>query len=110
VVLVAELTLYGQFTEIPERLFYRRIHDEAFSSLPSTTRQRAYVDPRLSSRINFYFWRHSGEYLRAVLRAPLSRREKAQLLYGLVKRSVASRATLAHELSAGVFPRRRDKT
>jgi hypothetical protein len=108
VVLVAELTLYGRFTEVPERLFCRRIHDKSFSSMLSSNRQRAHVDPRLTSRVNFYFWRHCGEYVWAILRAPLPRREKALLLYGVVKRSVASRTTLAHELSEGVLPRRRD--
>ena len=68
------------------------------------------VDPKLVSRVTFYFWRHCGEYIRAVLRAPLARREKLQLLYGVLKRSVASRGALAHELSAGVLAKRRDKS
>ena len=68
------------------------------------------MSTRSSSPRDFYFWRHCGEYIRAVLRAPLARREKLQLLYGVLKRSVASRGALAHELSAGVLAKRRDKS
>lgn len=108
VVLVAELALYGKFTEIPEPLFYRRIHDGAFSSLASATRQRAYVDPELTQkRAHFYFWRHYGEHLRAILRAPMSTAEKTQLLCGVVRRAIGSRGTLAHEVSEGMFGMRR---
>jgi glycosyltransferase involved in cell wall biosynthesis len=107
VVLVAELALYGKFIEIPERLFYRRIHDGAFSSLASAATQRTYVDPALTNRVHFHFWRHLREHVRAIWMAPLPRGEKAQLLYGVARRAVTSRGTLVHELSDGMRQMRR---
>jgi glycosyltransferase involved in cell wall biosynthesis len=108
VVLVAELALYGKFTEIPERLFYRRIHDGAFSSLGSAARQRAYVDPRRTQGLHFHFWRHLGEHLRAIFRAPVPLREKLQLLYVVARRAITSRGVLVHELSDAMLRMRRD--
>ncbi|HEY3116380.1 MAG TPA: glycosyltransferase [Chloroflexota bacterium] len=100
-VLVAELALYGQFYELPEQLFFRRMHKEAFSSL-TVARQRAFVDPDAQGRWYFYVWRHHGELLRAVWRARLPVSEKAALTCALLRRGVMARGELVRELVQGL--------
>lgn len=99
VVLVAELALHGQFYELRERLFYRRLHGRAFSSLRSTESQQAYVDPGVKHAKGLHFWKLYREYVRAIGRAPLRAGEKARLLYLLMRRGITARNVLASELS-----------
>lgn len=101
VVLVAELVLHGQFYELPDVLFYRRIHRGAYSTLTLADRQ-GFVDPAKRGKRFFYLWRHHLEYHRAVLRAPLSPGEKARLTLGLLRLAVTNRWDLLGELWAQV--------
>ena len=100
VVLVVELTLYGQFHELPQRLFFRRLHSGAFSSLTSTESRQAFLDPSVRSTSRLHFWRHYKEYLRAIRRAPVSATEKAQLIYTTVRMGALSWRVLAREVLA----------
>ncbi len=102
VILVAELALYGQFRELPDRLFFRRMHGAAFSSLKTDESRRAYVDPRRQPRITLYWWRHYLEYMRAIVRAPLAAGVKRGLVYDVVRRGISARRTLLRELVGGV--------
>lgn len=97
VVLVAELALHGQFYELPQILFYRRLHPKAYSSLEVGARQE-FVDPGKRGKRSFFLWRHQVEYHRAVLRAPLSAREKLRLTLGLLRLGVTNRWELLGEL------------
>lgn len=99
VVLVGELALYGQFYELPQRLFFRRIHPAAFSSLTSAERRQAFVDPTVTARSRLHLWRHYREYVRAIARAPVSRREKVKLFYTLGRAAIASRGVLGSEIA-----------
>ncbi len=97
-VLVAELALHGQFHEIDERLFYRRMHGEAFSGLTSLDEQAAYMVPAQKGRAQLYFWRHYAGYLRAIRRSPLRRLEKLALLGRIARRAVGARGVLLEEM------------
>jgi glycosyltransferase involved in cell wall biosynthesis len=99
-VLVAELALHGQFHEIDERLFYRRMHGEAFSGLGSLEEKVAYMVPTQKGRAQFYYWRHYAGYLRAIRRSPLSPRQKLALLGRISRRAVGARTVLLQELHA----------
>src|SRR2546430_1541900 len=68
-VLLAELSLYGTFWEIPERLFFRRMHSAASSSMRGAERQRFY-DPTTKRRGPVPPWRTFWEPGRAGEPAP----------------------------------------
>jgi glycosyltransferase involved in cell wall biosynthesis len=97
-VLLAELALHGQFREIPERLFSRRIHAKAFSSLPSVDLKQEFLDPRTKGKISLPIWRSYRGYLTAVARAPLSARDKLRLTFTILRYASWERERLAREI------------
>jgi len=94
---VASLILHGKFVEVPEQLFFRRMHEGAFSAKTNPTDQRQ-------------FWRASGTAvalphfrealtdLRAIVSSPLPLREKAALSAFSAKRLYWRRRILATDL------------
>jgi glycosyltransferase involved in cell wall biosynthesis len=104
-VLVVELALHGQFHELPERLFRRRIHDEAFSTRTHED-QQALWEPRARRRMELYLWRHYVGYLRAIARTRLPSTTKLRLAAVVARRSIAARRALARELVGGLGARR----
>jgi hypothetical protein len=72
-VLLVELVLRGQFIEVPERLFYRRIHD-GMSGQAYRTRsaQMTWFDPKNRGKLTLPRWRWLKEYLRAIRQAPIT--------------------------------------
>ena len=44
-VFVAELCLHGRYAEVPETLFFVRVHPEGSGALPTAAQQAAFVDP-----------------------------------------------------------------
>jgi glycosyltransferase involved in cell wall biosynthesis len=97
--LVAELSLYGKFYELPQRLFFRRLHPEASSwERTDMVRQMEFYDPGKVHRIVLHCFREHAAYLGAIRRAPIGFREKA-LLYGFIlRRMIRSRDRLEREL------------
>jgi len=106
-VLVAELALHGQFHQLEERLFRRRMHEEAFSGLSSLDEQVAYMVPAQKGGTGLYYWRHYGGYCRAILRSPLPRTRKLALLGRVARRAVGARASLIEEMRGEVAARLR---
>ncbi len=104
-VLVAELALHGQFWQLDERLFYRRMHAEAFSALTSWDEQVTYMVPAQKGRADLYFCRHYVGHLRAIRRSPLRGRKKLALLARLARRAVSVRGALLDELQAALSMR-----
>lgn len=102
VVLALMLTLYGHFHEVPERLFYRRLHPGAFSSMTTMESRLKFVNPATDRKVYFHTWRNALEYQRGVARAPLSRTEKLRLSLGLLRSSVWARHDLLSELAEGL--------
>lgn len=81
VVLLAELAMQGQFREIPERLFYRRVHQDASMHANETQQEiEAWFDPSRRRRFTVPKTRRLVEHLRAVGRSPLSFVDKAACL------------------------------
>jgi glycosyltransferase involved in cell wall biosynthesis len=71
--LLAELTLYGKFVEIPEYLFYRRVHPKAYSMAYRTEASSAeWYDPKTKGKIIFPRWQRYSAYIYAVNRAPIT--------------------------------------
>src|SRR5581483_11397666 len=98
IVFQAELALYGWFWEIPEFLFFRRLHPAASSSM-SDRERRAFYDPAHRRRVALWRWRHLFELARAAARAPLPLREKVVAQVRLARAAVAARDRLAWEIA-----------
>lgn len=75
--LLGELSLRGRFYEIPEYLFFKRVHPEAHWKVYSTRhlRQRWY-DPNKVTKLTFPHWRLLWEHLFSIKRVRLSRSER----------------------------------
>src|SRR5262249_28811870 len=89
--LLAELTLYGTFFEIPEFLFYRRRHPAAFSSQQDPRKLLQFYEPETTRRASLIAWRHLMAHLAAINRAPLSLGEKTHIYGFLIRNAVRSR-------------------
>lgn len=96
--LVAELALHGQFYEIPERLFFRRMHVAASSSLKTLLEKQAFVDPTVKPRNCLRVTRAHLGYLSALVRAPLSPRDRLALLRWVLRSIRWSRHSIGGEL------------
>ncbi len=99
IVVMAEMALRGHFWEVPERLFFRRIHPDAYSYANSIEKQQEFYTPGETNKLlPMYHWRHLFEYTRAVFRTPLAYKERARLLGHIARMSLWSRRKLAEEL------------
>jgi glycosyltransferase involved in cell wall biosynthesis len=99
--LLAELSLYGKFWEIPEFLFYRRMHPKASSSYNSDELQKFY-DPKSKRRFIFTHYRHFLAHYRSVARAPIGIHEKVRLGCFLARKAIWRRELLVSELVEGI--------
>lgn len=97
-VLLAELALHGRLAEVPEVHFYRRMHPEASSALDERSDRLAWFDPDLRGKLTLPNWRVLREYLRALERAPLSRRERWACRRQLLVHVRARRRNLDYDL------------
>jgi len=95
----AEIALHGKIWEIPEYLFFRRMHREAQSSMSADARQVHY-DPASAGKPVMRHWRHAGARLGAVMRGPGDLWDRARLLGFLARDVVWSRDEFARELVA----------
>lgn len=111
IIFLLELTLYGKFLEINRPLFFRRMHEQASSSMKSAPSElRAYLDPSRKGQLFSRQWQTLSDQVIAVLRGPLNIVERFQLLYFLVRGMVATRDEYLRELVAiarAVLPRPR---
>jgi len=96
--LLAELSLYGKFWEIPEFLFFRRNHPAASSSDKSIEKQMEFFDPTDKALVRLTKWRHCFEDARSIWRVPLSFPEKARAGAFLFRFAIWNRKKLASEL------------
>lgn len=99
IIFLIELSLYGKFIEINRPLFFRRMHEQASSSLKSALpKLQAYLDPTRKGRFFAYQWQTFFDQVVAVLRGPLNIVERTQLLYFLVRRAISCRDVYLREL------------
>jgi len=97
--LLAELTLYGKFVELPERLFFRRFHEESGSWKRGDAQHEArryYASS--GSRVRFAHWRGHLAHFAAVASSPLALGSKIRLYKYLLRRALSDRRQLASEL------------
>lgn len=98
--LLAELALHGRFVEVPELLFFRRLHPAAYSWAMSDADIHAFYAPSAprTAGLLMWAWRHRIENARAVMRARLTGTEKARLLGYVVRAAWWQRGQLGREL------------
>ena len=96
--LLFELSLHGQFREIPEELFFRRMHPGAFSCQSDPAALTAFYTPQQPRRTIVFRWKHLRANASAAWRSPAPRREKARLLAYVARTALWQRQVLAREL------------
>lgn len=77
--LLAELSLYGRFYEIPEFLFFMREHKKrSVRTYDFRNPHEAIIwyDPKMAGRLIFPAWRLFAEHVAGINRAPLSLRDR----------------------------------
>ena len=99
----AELALYGKFWEVPDRLFFRRMHEGASFSMNDEAR-RAFYDPAGRRSHGAREWRHVGHYFRAIMEAPVAPAERLRLLRMVGRIAVLQRRELLAEILPGLKP------
>jgi len=101
VIFLLELTLYGKFLEIDQPLFYRRMHEQASSTMKALpSKLQAYLDPSRKGRLFLRHWQTLLDQLVTVLRGPLRITERLHLIYWLLRGMVAGRDKYLKELVA----------
>jgi glycosyltransferase involved in cell wall biosynthesis len=83
---VAELAMHGPFREVPEPLFlHREYPGRSMSAYGFGHATIAWWDPKAVGTLSFPYWRTFRSLVRAIRRAPLSRRDRLRA-YQLVGR------------------------
>lgn len=102
---MAELILIGQFVEIPERLFYRRMHPDATSSYDRSDRKREYRFWRAQATpFKLPSLRQNLRYIKRAWLLSIPLAEKFRLSRYILRRLISLRGRLASEL-VGIFRR-----
>jgi glycosyltransferase involved in cell wall biosynthesis len=96
--LLAELSLYGRYVELPERLFFRRFHKDSGSWKRGDAAHEARVYHAASRRIGFPKWRTQIGFFSAALRSPLPIASKLHVSAVLARRFAWQRSELKDEL------------
>jgi glycosyltransferase involved in cell wall biosynthesis len=73
---LAELALHGAFVELPEPLFFRRVHSLSVNRYPTPQERMMMFDPAAVGRISFPNWELFGAYFSAIHRTPLGLKER----------------------------------
>jgi hypothetical protein len=75
--LLAQLAMIGRFCEIPEPLFFRRVHREMTVQKHQSLHERAvWLNPALEGRLIFPHWNILGQFMRSIWKAPISWKER----------------------------------
>jgi glycosyltransferase involved in cell wall biosynthesis len=108
--LLAELTLYGMFYELPERLFFRRFHKDSGSwkrgdpNLDSDAHnEKTYYASGRAGRVRYPKLRAHRYFFGAVKSSPLPLKSKLRLYRYLLRRMRWERQTLCSELTRELF-------
>jgi glycosyltransferase involved in cell wall biosynthesis len=99
---LGELSLHGKFWEIPEFLFYRRIHPDAYSNQKDVSKQLEFYNPRDRHRSALIKCRYYKEHFSAVARSSLGVLEKVWLNFYLLRMAIWDRDTLKNEMSIAI--------
>lgn len=96
-VLLVELTLYGQFFELPEYLFFRRMHAAASGNNRTIEAQQEFFDPKTKGKVFLHFWNQLFQDLATVRRASVRSSQKIPMVLGIVRVGITLRRRLVKE-------------
>ena len=96
-VLLMELTLYGQFYEIPEHLFFRRDHAKASSNSKSQEILLEFFDPKKKRKISMVYWTLLIQHLAIIQRTQVKFSLKVLLLLSVLRGVTTQRWRLLKE-------------
>ena len=97
--LIAELSLYGKFIELPQRLFYRRFHEKSGSWKRGDPKHEAeFYYAASARRVAFTKWRTHLAFFSATNASPLPAQSKLKLYRHLAKRMIWDRTNLLIEI------------
>jgi len=104
VVFLAEMSLHGRFTEVPEYLQFRRFHPDAYSYKVTADKVKEFYAPGKKQGVAFVFhtWRHMYEYLRAIGRAALPLDERSKLFVHVLRMAWWHRGKLVAEVATAL--------
>lgn len=101
--LIAEMSLYGKFYEIPDAFFYRRIHEQAASSSSKDEKAwAAFFDPSKPKEFFPRTWVHFGANWWSVARAPIHFSAKVRLNIYMARQVLWERRALTTEVAGMV--------
>jgi glycosyltransferase involved in cell wall biosynthesis len=100
-VLLALLSIYGRFHELPDYLFFQREH-EGRSVKGRDHEVTAWFDPSRGEEIVFPFWRISWEYLRIAVKGTTGLGERLRCLWEVARWGRANWRGYKWDLSSGV--------
>ena len=98
--LMGELALHGKFVEIPERLFYRRVHAAAFSAARDDDAHQTYFWSANAGQFTLPTRRRNMAVSKAIRRAPIEFDEKRRLAIYMLRRLYWGKRELVRELLA----------
>jgi glycosyltransferase involved in cell wall biosynthesis len=105
-ILLVWLTLYGQFYEIPECLFFRRQHSSSYSGrvrdreLSRIQRRelaQEWYNPQTKDKISMFAWNLIFQCLTAIKHAPLRNSVKLHLIFIVLRELISFRHRLIKE-------------
>lgn len=100
--LLVELCLHGQFVQIPEVLFFHRIHGGSSTEVFSNWRERTvWFDPAMAGKKVFPFWRQLGDYIRFIGKVTMPLRDRVMCMVWLSHWVVHLRKALVREAFQG---------
>lgn len=92
-VLLAELVLMGEFYQVPEYLYYKRIHPKKSTAANHTDEAFAvWFDPKNQGKIVLPTWRRYFEYYRAINNVQISWYERGRCYPEVLQRLLSSRS------------------
>lgn len=91
IILIGELTLWGEVYEVPEKLNVRRVHEDnsIFSNDREIDQIWEWFDPEQRGEVKWLEWRWLKEFAGAIQRAPLTASEKRRCAQVLWKKYIA---------------------
>ena len=104
--LLIELALHGRLVELPELLFFDRVHPEKYTVSNTTPEERAaWFNPNGNhSTFHFPRWKAVRGYCAALKSAPLTASERASCIAGLLRWMGARWRVLGGELKNNMIP------
>jgi glycosyltransferase involved in cell wall biosynthesis len=89
-ILLGELAMRGKIYEVPESLFYRRLHSkQAGQSNRSFKDLSAWYDPKNKKKLQMRRWKMFTEYIKSVDRVPMDMSERIDCYFEMAKWFIA---------------------